>query len=89
MLAAGIFVIWAGYGVASWGYLIVKGLNVTPAEWFSPLHPLDWNNAPPKCIPDTLLMPRKDQGVDCANAAASSSGGPPGGGFSSGQVQAA
>jgi hypothetical protein len=39
MLPLGMVLGLAGYGVASWGYLLVKGENITLREWFSPLHP--------------------------------------------------
>lgn len=39
MLPLGIGLIVAAYGVGTWGYILVKGENVTLREWFSPLHP--------------------------------------------------
>ena len=28
----------AGYSVSTWGYILVKGWNITLGEWLSPLH---------------------------------------------------
>lgn len=39
MLPLGIGLAFAGYGLATWGYILIKGENVTLREWFSPLHP--------------------------------------------------
>jgi hypothetical protein len=38
-MVLGLVVIYAGYGLASYGWVLVKGYNITPREWFSPLHP--------------------------------------------------
>lgn len=32
MVALGVFVMWAGYAVALWGYCLVRGKCVTPAN---------------------------------------------------------
>lgn len=52
MIGLPIGLVFVGYGVASWGYILVKGWNVTLREWFSPLHPwsgpLDKNGKVPK-----------------------------------------
>lgn len=52
MLPAGMLVGFVGYGVGSWGYLLIKGYNITLGEWFNPLHPftgaLDSNGFVPK-----------------------------------------
>lgn len=39
MLPVGMVLAFTGYGVTSWGYLLVKGYNITLRQWFSPLHP--------------------------------------------------
>jgi hypothetical protein len=39
MLPLGMILGFAGYGVSTWGYILVKGYNITLREWFSPLHP--------------------------------------------------
>jgi len=39
MLPLGMILGITGYGLASWGYILVKGHNITLRQWFSPLHP--------------------------------------------------
>ena len=42
MLPFGMLLAWAGYGIGSWGWVLVKGYNITLRAWFSPLHPYQW-----------------------------------------------
>lgn len=42
MLPLGMILTWAGYGLGSWGWCLVKGYNITLRAWFSPLHPYQW-----------------------------------------------
>ena len=58
MLVA-IGLIWAGYGVASWGWVLVKGYNITLSEWFSPLHPYTWPAGDPPKVPLGQIFPGK------------------------------
>jgi hypothetical protein len=39
MLPLGMGLAFAGYGVGTWGYVLVKGYNITLRQWFSPIHP--------------------------------------------------
>lgn len=39
MLPLGMVITWAAYTVGSWGYVLVRGWNITLREWASPLHP--------------------------------------------------
>jgi hypothetical protein len=50
VIGAGVLLLLAGYGVASYGYVLIKGYNITPREWFSPLNPYQWP-APGATIP--------------------------------------
>jgi len=51
MLPLGMVVSFLGYGLGSWGWVLVRGYNITLREWFSPLHPyqgpLDGNGTVP------------------------------------------
>lgn len=51
MLPVGMVLGLVGYGVSTWGYVLVKGYNITLREWFSPLRPytgkLDGNGMVP------------------------------------------
>ena len=42
MITFGMGLVFAGYAVGSWGYVLVKGYNITFREWFSPLNPWSW-----------------------------------------------
>ena len=72
MIPLAIIILWAGYGIGSWGYLLVKGHDVTLREWFSPLHPYS-GSWPPPPIPATQVFP----GLQAAGTTGQS---PPGGG---------
>lgn len=50
--------LWAGYAVTSWGFVLVKGWDITFREWVSPLHPYQWpaSGNPPK-IPQGKVWP--------------------------------
>lgn len=39
MLPLGIVLVFGAYTFGTWGYILVKGENVTLREWISPLHP--------------------------------------------------
>jgi len=39
MIGLPIGLIFAGYALGSWGWILVKGYNITLREWVSPLHP--------------------------------------------------
>lgn len=42
MIGAGILLLLGGYAVGSYGYVLIKGYNITAREWFSPLNPYTW-----------------------------------------------
>lgn len=42
MIGAGILLLFGGYAVGSYGYVLIKGYNITAREWFSPLNPYTW-----------------------------------------------
>lgn len=69
MLPLGIILGFTGYGLGSWGYILVKGYNITLREWFSPLHPftgaLDSNG----CVPQGSIFPVVGKGGPCGTAA--------------------
>lgn len=85
MLPIGMLLAWAGYGFGTWGYILVKGHNISLREWFSPLHPYTgtlWANDP---IPKGRLWPPGAKGggnvtTPAADAAVITSGPPAAGG---------
>jgi hypothetical protein len=59
VIVVGMAVLWGGYALASWGYVLVKGWNIPLREWVSPLHPYQWpggGGEPPK-IPQGKVWP--------------------------------
>jgi hypothetical protein len=62
MILLPIILVFAGYGFGSWGYVLVKGYNITLREWWTPLHPftgpLDQNGT----VPVGQIFPGKGQG---------------------------
>lgn len=42
MFPVGVLIAWAGYGLGSWGWILVKGYNITFTEWFNPVHVFEW-----------------------------------------------
>ena len=81
MLPVGMVLGFLGYGFGTWGFILVKGYNVTLREWFSPLNPyrgaLDANG----CVPKGSIFPVKGKGGPCtgpnAKMGAGTSGGDP------------
>lgn len=61
MIPLAIGMVWVGYGVATYGWVLGNGWNITAAQWFSPLNPYQWpagGKAPPK-IPLGQMWPGK------------------------------
>jgi hypothetical protein len=71
MLPLGIILGFTGYGLSSWGWILVKGYNITLGEWFSPLHPFTGKLDSNGCVPQGSIFPVKGKGGPCS---ASSSG---------------
>jgi hypothetical protein len=57
VLAAGIILGWAAYGLGSWGYCLIRGWDVPFRAWFSPLNPYQFPPGGPAPIPDNKLFP--------------------------------
>lgn len=58
MLLVGFVVVYAGYGLASWGYLVIKGQNVPFGAWMRPGRGVwDWSAGAAPPIPDTQVWP--------------------------------
>jgi hypothetical protein len=56
MPAVGMIFAWFGYSVASWGWILIKGWDVTFGQWLDPVHRYSgpW---PPPYIPDGYVLP--------------------------------
>lgn len=62
MFPLAVLILWAGYGVGSWGWCLNRGYNVTLREWFTPLTPFDWTGV--KYIPCGQIFPKVNAGVE-------------------------
>lgn len=49
--------LWAGYGVSSYGYVLVKGWNINVRQWFSPLNPYTWPKGSVPCYTGSGIFP--------------------------------
>lgn len=62
MLPLGMVLLWAGYGVASWGYVLNKGYDISLRQWFSPIHPWTGDIARAGPIPAGQIFPKGHSG---------------------------
>lgn len=69
-------IIFAGYGVGSYGWVLVKGYNITPKQWFSPVNFFQWSSNP-GMVPPGQVFPggSSSSGSSSASSASSSSAG--------------
>lgn len=56
MPALGMVIAWFGYTLTSWGYIVVKGYDVTLSAWANPMKPYTgaW---PPAQLDPAVLLP--------------------------------
>lgn len=59
MIVFGIGAVWAGYAVTSFGWVLIKGWNITFAEWVRPWNTYEFpaGGAAPPPIPNTQVWP--------------------------------
>jgi hypothetical protein len=63
MLPLGMVITFVGYGIATYGFLMVKGYNITFKEWFSPLHPFQGALDSKGFVPQGQLFPGPTPGA--------------------------
>jgi hypothetical protein len=64
MLPVGMVLTFTGYGIASWGWILIKGYNIPLRSWFSPLHPYQWPaSGQPPTVPQGRLFPGPPPGA--------------------------
>jgi hypothetical protein len=70
VIVVGMAVLWGGYALASWGYVLVKGWNIPLRAWVSPLHPYQWpgGGKDPEKIPQGKVWPTAAAGATTAAA---------------------
>lgn len=59
MLTFGMVVMFGGYTVASYGWVLLRGWDIPFRQWISPLHPYSWpaGGGEPPTIPGSQLLP--------------------------------
>lgn len=56
----GILVVFAGYTVTSYGWVLLRGYNITFRQWVSPLNPYIWQGTP-GTVPTGQIFPGQTQ----------------------------
>jgi hypothetical protein len=61
-------ILWGGYALGSWGFILIKGWNITFKEWINPLHPYQWpgGGGNPEKIPQGKVWPTAAAGATAA-----------------------
>lgn len=58
MTAAGMIVAFAGYAIASYGYVLIRGWDISWASWINPLSPYKWPaSGSPATVPASQVFP--------------------------------
>ncbi len=76
MLVVGMAVVFAGYTVGSYGWVLLKGWDIPFRAWVSPLSPYTWpaGKADPPPIPATQLFPSSASASPGGGTAADATG---------------
>lgn len=57
-MTVALLVIFGGYTVGSYGWVLLKGYDITFKEWVDPLHPYTWpSSGKPGAIPPGQVFP--------------------------------
>jgi hypothetical protein len=69
-------VLFAGYTIGSYGWILLKGWNITFRSWISPLNPYRGfeKGTTPLCVPPGSVFPTGVGGVKCGKASGSGPG---------------
>jgi hypothetical protein len=59
-LTLAILVIFGGYTIASYGWVLLRGWDITAKQWIDPLHPYQWDLKP---VPKGQLFPGVTGGI--------------------------
>jgi hypothetical protein len=61
MMVFAIGLLFAGYSVSSYGYVLAKGYDISLREWFSPLNPYRWPAGKVPTVPKGKIWPAGSQ----------------------------
>jgi hypothetical protein len=56
-VTAGLIALFAGYTVASYGVILLRGYDIPWREWINPLNPYRWPKGPVPKIPGSRVLP--------------------------------
>jgi len=56
-MTGAIIILFAGYCVASYGVVLLRGYDITLKEWLDPVHPYQWPKGKVPLIPATRVYP--------------------------------
>jgi hypothetical protein len=56
-MTAGILIIFAGYTIASYGAVLLKGYDIPFSRWVNPLNPWTWPSGKVPIAPATQVFP--------------------------------
>lgn len=56
-MTAGILIVFAGYTIASYGVVLLKGYNITLKQWIDPLDPYVWPKGAIPTVPPGQTFP--------------------------------
>lgn len=87
MIALFAGVLWAGYGIGSYGWVMLKGYNVSAAAWFTPVGTFEWSSNP-GMVPKGQVFPGQAPGSGSGNTTSATSSGNPNAGQQAGNVAA-
>ena len=73
MLTLGMGIVFAGYSVGSYGWVLLQGWDIPLRSWVSPLHPFVWPSGDPPTTPPNKLFP-SSKTAGTGTTAASGSG---------------
>lgn len=71
-MTAGILIVFAGYTIASYGVVLLKGYNITLKQWIDPLDPYVWPAGKIPKIPAGQIFPGGASSVSGSNSGGSS-----------------
>jgi hypothetical protein len=52
-----ILLVWLGYGTLSYGYVLIKGWDIPPREWWSPINAYQWPKGNIPTVPKGHIFP--------------------------------
>lgn len=70
-------VIWAGYGIGSYGWVMLKGYNIPASKWFTPVGTFQWSGSGPGFVPKGQVFPGQAPGSGSGNTAGGAGGAAP------------